>query len=362
MKIYLISVNNHTKTTRTQHTTTMSTRNFTFSIPDDKADKFLEAFRMMGMTVEETKEEEEEEESVDEKKDYVSEDEDEGEIVEVEFIRDHKSYGSDFSFQAVDKTGDSWWIDDNDIDTNCEIPIAKYCHKMRISTVYCFVRVSTDNQTGPEHVSIDTQKEKIMRYYSEHNLVDLRTRVKVIQLTGSAYRNFPTVFREVVDYANRGDSIIVYRPDRLSRNFFDVVPILKQLLDNGIGLHSTDGTLPLSFASLAHWCTHLIDANKESMAIGTRVRDSIAFRRNRGDHIGTAPYGKRIHKTMSLDGSQVLSVRLVNDSQEQRIIKMIKKMHSNGHTAREILRILNHRGYKKRGKRWTVGMIRRVWR
>ena len=312
------------------------------------------------MSLNETKEEEPVEMAVEQKVDE-SKSEDESEIVEVESIEDHKANGTDFSFHAFDKTGDGWWIVDNDPETKCELPISKYCHRLRIRTVYCFVRVSTGNQIGPEHVSLETQKANVMKYYTENNLVDSRTRVKVIQLTGSAYRNFPTVFRNVVDVANRGDHIIVYRPDRFSRNFFDVVPILKQLLDNGVGLHSTDGTLPLSYASLSHWCAHLIDATKESMAIGARVRDSIAFRRNRGDHIGSAPYGKQLHKTMSLDGTKVISVRLINNPKEQRIIKMIRKMRDEFKSAREIARTLNRRGYKKRGKRWTVGMVRGLW-
>jgi DNA invertase Pin-like site-specific DNA recombinase len=243
------------------------------------------------------------------------------------------------------------WIDDDDC--NCEKLIKSYFRSTgnKTRTVYCICRVSSKNQTGPKHVSLEAQGMRLLRAVNERFGSAPSLRVKMLKISASAYRGIPTVLKRIGESASAGDAILTYRVDRLSRNIVKFLSFLEELNDRGVLLYAQDENLWYHEKKL-EFIQGILDANKEAVIIGKRVKLSLERRQQRGDEVfGSVRYGYRINRDKD---NRVLRVRNVA---EQNVIRRIESEYQNGKTASEIARILNASGVKKRGRTWTAGMV-----
>lgn len=270
---------------------------------------------------------------------------------EVTRVSAHKIKGTTIRWRVHFRGGTSEWVSDSDC--NCEALIQEYLSTTgtNIRTIYVICRVSSKKQAGPTHVSLKDQKVMIEKAAGSLKPDGHFNRIKTYHITSSAYKGVPKVLQDIGEVSRKGDMVMVYRVDRLSRNIVKYLSVLEEMHEKGVYIYAVEDQLwyhhrKLDFLQL------VLDANKESALISRRVKRSVAYRRNRGDYVGGVPYGWKLER--DIDGI----VKKVQNAEEQKVIKIIRKggRFCYAKTADK----LNERGLRKRGKVWTSAMVKYV--
>jgi DNA invertase Pin-like site-specific DNA recombinase len=285
--------------------------------------------------------------SSDEEEDV--EDKEEAPEVEVSRVSNHRIRRGVWEFKVHWKgMRSSDWVKDSDC--FCERLIAEYLLTLGINTVYCVCRVSSKNQVGHNHVSLDAQAALLMNVAREQ--FGRQMRIKVIEINASAYRGIPREIQTLADICVDGDAVMIYRVDRLSRNIIKFLQLLEDMNDEGVRLYAADEQLWYDEQRL-QFIQSILDAQKEAEVIGKRVKLAIEHRRKRGDEvINGAPYGY-----MRKTEKKTKRVLLRKNPHEQAVIRRIK---DNCRSTSVMAGILNREGIKKRGKVWTSGMVKYI--
>ena len=321
----------------------MTSNNISIQIPVEEIENVRAVLASLGIKTDNEIEEKKEE------KIELYDSEDEEEIFEVKNILQHKIINGKHIFQIQWKDNAKDWVHDNN--TNCEKLISEYRKKKGIKTVYNFCRVSTKNQVGVEHVSLDLQESKI-KSFSEQKFGE-NCRNKIYKISLSAYKNVPKQLRIIGEACISGDWIFIWRVDRLSRNIVKYLSWLEELNNRGVNIYSVSENISYR-ENKTEFIQTILDAQKESELISKRIKSSIERRIERGDeYIGRLPYGKKYYRNKN----GVLKV--VVDKYQQQIIKIIKKMKSEKST-REIANYLNNNNIFKYKKKWNRVMIKRI--
>jgi len=84
---------------------------------------------------------------------------------EVKSITNFTNTNNKYNFQLLFKDGSSEWVADED--TNCEQLISEFLHGNNINTTYLICRVSTKEQSGDTHVSLEAQEQELIRSNQE---------------------------------------------------------------------------------------------------------------------------------------------------------------------------------------------------
>jgi DNA invertase Pin-like site-specific DNA recombinase len=271
---------------------------------------------------------------------------------EVTKVLDCKSVKGVWYFQLRFKSGEIDWVKDEDC--NCEYLISEYMEKNKmVNSYYLICRVSTKGQSGPTHVSLSLQEERLRRYCSR--IAPFGSRVKVFHISASAYRSVPDTLLNIGESARKGDCLLFYRADRLSRNIVKILSFLEDLKERGIKVLSEDENLQYSVNTLP-FIKLIVKANEEAELLGRRVRHAMELKRKRGDEVfGSLPYGwksKRDPRTQRL----LKEINIV----EREILDRIKRQAEVGVHPRIIAEKLNKEGIKKRGKQWTTNMVKNL--
>lgn len=251
------------------------------------------------------------------------------------------------------------WIDDADCD--CEKLIHAYLNRFSaqggraIMTVYCICRVSSKNQVGPTHVSLEAQEDRLVRTAREKFGINPYVRIKILKISASAYRGIPTILKRVGEAAMPGDAILTYRVDRLSRNIVKFLSFLEELDQRGVLLFAQDENLWYGEKKL-EFIQGILDANKEAAIIGKRVKLALERRRQRGDEVfGSVPYGYKIQRE---EGNRLVRVR---NMVEQNVIRRIESDLDRCLSFKQIAHNLNISGIRKRGRHWTSEMVKHTF-
>ena len=217
-----------------------------------------------------------------------------------------------------------------------------------------YIRVSTDEQaTGG--VSLGAQREKLEAYAKLYD-------IELVNLIEDAGQSAKTLKRPGIQEAlamlkaGKADGILIAKLDRLSRSVADWNYLIdgffgekagKQLwsVADSIDTTTAAGRLVLNvLMSVAQW---------EREAIGERTREALSFKKSRGEKTGgDVPYGFDLAE----DGKT-----LVENADEQEIIRRIRDLKAKNYKLREIAEALNEDGYEtKRGKKWNITQIHRI--
>ena len=203
-----------------------------------------------------------------------------------------------------------------------------------------YVRVSTEDQ-AKEGVSLDNQKAKIQAYCQ---LKDLELQ-EIIEDAGISAKNLkrPGV-QKVLKLARRKeiDAIVVYKLDRIFRSTVDALETTKAFDKWGVSFHSIEETLDTRSAMGRFFFTLTAAlAEMERRLIGERTKAALSHKRSRNEKTGgDIPFGF----DLTADGL------LVKNEREQRVIRIIKKLHGQGFSLRRICTELEREGHKtKRG-------------
>lgn len=283
-----------------------------------------------------------------------SEDTDELEKAEVSKIHRHRiTEDGTWQFElSWKKSRTREWV--NDQDCNCEYLISEYLKKQGISTAYLFCRVSTQEQAQSTNISLEAQEAELRGAASTMPF----QRVRVYSISQSAYRRIPTTLRRIGEAALKGDAILVWRVDRLSRNIEEYMEWIRDLHNREVMLYSHQESITYAGNKIA-FLQALLDSQKEAHVLGERVKLANRRKRERGDEqVGGLPYGKRYKRILNRDGS-TNHKEVENHPCECATINLIAEL-SKSMDPSSIAIKLNKDNIKKRGRKWSKGMVARI--
>ena len=147
--------------------------------------------------------------------------------------------------------------------------------------------------------------------------------------------------------------LVVAKRDRLARDVL-VSALVEKLCDReGARVQSADGAGNGSGPEAA-LMRNIVAAFSayERMIIRARTKAALAVKRERGERVGTIPYGYRLAE----DGKHVEEC-----PEEQVVVARVRELHDDGLSLRAIGRTLHDEGHQpRRGRNWHVQVVARV--
>jgi len=187
-----------------------------------------------------------------------------------------------------------------------------------------YVRVSTEEQAR-EGLSLDVQEEKIRAYCTAKGW----RLVRIYRDEGFSGKdlNRPALQEMLRDLKADGiQAVVVAKLDRLTRSVRDLGYLIDDLFE-GVALVSVEESLDTTTAG-GRFVLHILGAiaQWERETISERTRNTLRFKRERGEWVGRVPYGFKIGP----------GGRLVEDSDEIRNIQRMKRLRRRGWSYRKI--------------------------
>ena len=260
-----------------------------------------------------------------------------------------------YEFQILFTDKSVHWVSEDNC--SCEQKIANFLDGKGISTRYLFCRVSTKEQAKGDSTSLQGQEVELRTALAATPSTGT-VRTRVYNISGSAYKSIPPMMKRVGKAARSGDSIWVWRVDRLSRNIVQYLAWLEELNNRGVEIYAQSENLHYRTNKLS-FIQGILDSQKEAAAIGARVKLAYNRKRARGDErVGGLPYGKRYRRILASDGKTTVRKVVENNPVEMAIISEIKASQKKEVPRLTAERLNKRRKYKK-GKRWNASMVRR---
>lgn len=194
--------------------------------------------------------------------------------------------------------------------------------------IFAYMRFSSENQVGG--VSIDMQRTAIASFINTNPDLKGKELVERIDEAKSATTlkgrdGLASIRKE----ARSGDAVIVFKLDRLGRNLFDALKVLKDFEEKHVRVYSTsEPDMPL--------IRHVLLAMGEefSRQLSDRCKRALDGIAKSGHVANGAPYGYDIQP----DGNRK---KFVPNPEEAPVVQRIFTMRSKGKSHREIVRALN---------------------
>ncbi|MFC1833561.1 recombinase family protein [Thermodesulfobacteriota bacterium] len=197
-----------------------------------------------------------------------------------------------------------------------------------------YIRVSTEEQSK-EGISMEMQATKI-RAYAELTDMELVGIIEDAGISGKSIKARPGV-QEILKMVKdkRVEAVIVYKLDRLARYTIETLEMAKAMDKRKVALHSITEKLDTQSAMGKFFFTLMASmAEMERNAIAERTAAAMAQKRGKGEFCGgQAPYGFRNENG-----------QLVEDPDEQEIIRRIHNLKAKGYSTRKIAKALVEEG------------------
>lgn len=218
-----------------------------------------------------------------------------------------------------------------------------------------YVRCSSEEQ-ATHGLSLDAQEASVRAYCALHgfNLVDL-----VVDAGISAGKPLYTRQggKRVLASLKAGKAQVVIgtKLDRLFRRASDCLETVAHWNKQGVSLVLLDlGGQSINTSSAAGTFTLTLLAavgEMERNLIRERTAWAMSFKRSKGEHTGTAPYGQQV----ASDG-----VHLEPNADEQKALNRIATLRKQGLSIRNIVSALNAEGVQARGERWHFATVQAI--
>ncbi len=217
--------------------------------------------------------------------------------------------------------------------------------------VYGYTRVSTGSQ-AEDGASLDVQRAKIEAWCQAHGheLVGLESDAGVSGAKELAKR--PGLLRalEAVK-VNKAEALVVWKRDRLARDV--MVAAMAERLFARVGAKvvavegASNGDSPEDV--LMRGIVDLF-AQYERLLIATRTSAAMQHLKAQGRRVGNIPHGYRLAE----DGE-----RLVADSAEQEVVRLVAELRAQGMSLRDISGALAERGvFNRQGRPYNPKSVR----
>lgn len=216
---------------------------------------------------------------------------------------------------------------------------------------YGYVRVSTEEQAD-KGISLRLQRSKIRELAK---LRDLRL-VKIYADEGISGRSlerpgFQALLEQV--RSTERETIVVYKLTRLSRRTRDLLFLVEDVfLKGNTRLVSVSEQIDTDTPMGKFFLTIMgALAQMEREIIAQRTKETMRFKKERGERLGSPPYGFRLNRDK----------KMVQNPKEMRVVRRILKWRKEGWSYADIAEELNRKKVKtKRGKKWHASTVRYI--
>ena len=241
-------------------------------------------------------------------------------------------------------------------------------------SVYFYTRVSTKHQGLEGHVSLDAQLDACKQVFSKRFHPSIFAHHFSETVSGRVLKN-QIMLSELVANLADGDVIIVHSISRFTRDAGFGIELLKSFGRRGIRIISATEGIDSITTRLA-FRNKLIEANEESDVISDRVKGSVAFVKQHGGHIGSAPYGSMAVRspTPLINGGTYRARVLERNNAEMEVVAYIVNHVDNKTELDEIVDRdhvgicnviadkLNSDGRMRRGIAWTPQSVKAIYK
>jgi site-specific DNA recombinase len=215
-----------------------------------------------------------------------------------------------------------------------------------------YVRVSTESQ-ATDGVSLDAQQARIAAWCVANDAELAGVHIDA-GISGGRADNRPGLQEALADVCQAGGVLVVYSLSRLARSVLDTITITNRLNQAGADLVSLSEKIDTtSAAGKMIFRVMAVMAEFERDLISERTRGAMAYKRDKGERIGTIPLGFALAE----DGRT-----LHPDDDEQRAIGTIRNLSSSGLGLRAIARELDRLEVPTKTGRagWTHSAVAKV--
>ena len=157
--------------------------------------------------------------------------------------------------------------------------------------------------------------------------------------------------QSMLECVKKGDIVLVYKLDRLSRDVIEMVSIYRLITrEHGASVHSLNDPYCDDFSVGLMG----ILAEKEREGISIKTKDALKNKKNKNErYSGHLPYGFGLHETHLVPirvGDEIVYKRgiLIPENKEQRALALMKQLHLEGNSYQEIVKTLTDLGYLNR--------------
>ena len=225
-----------------------------------------------------------------------------------------------------------------------------------MSQAIAYVRVSTDEQ-AQEGISIEAQLG-VIRGYAAFRELHLSHEIVDAGISGGKPLQKRDGGRELFELAQAEHitAVIAYKLDRLFRDAADCLTVTKHWDALDVDLHLVDlggQAVDTSSAVGRFFLTIMAGvAEMERNLICERTRLALNHLKAQGQRTGSIPYGSML----ALDGKT-----LIDAPDEQKAIRLAKRLHKQGKSLRQISKALSEHGFMSRkGKVFYAQQISRM--
>jgi len=232
--------------------------------------------------------------------------------------------------------------------------------------LYIYARISSKNNCSKYSnfgsISLDFQIENCKKYANKNKIEILESNIYTDIGTGKDKNKRPK-FKNMLEklYQNSNKDYKVILVNDVSRFFRN-----KELGLYELNKLSSQNICVISVTEYCHFgpYSNLVNRKKfrnllerselELNTITTRIRNSIAFRRKRGDYFGVAPFGYKAIRNES--GKRYL----IESENEKKIIELIFNRNKKGMKIKDIVDELNKLQLLKRNKIWKINSVKNI--
>lgn len=181
--------------------------------------------------------------------------------------------------------------------------------------IYC----RTSKRNADREVSLFDQEKYCLEFAKKNNI----NIIGVYRDNGISAKDMKNQrsLNYICNIIKKGECLMFYDITRFSRNIVKAIECLERLrLTVGALAHACHDGVTWNHVATSRntFRLHLSNSQMHSEVVSEKVKSSIAFRRERGDHIGSAPYG---YKTEFVGKCR----KLVVNKEEKKIVDIITK-------------------------------------
>ncbi|MBI4230955.1 MAG: recombinase family protein [Planctomycetes bacterium] len=214
--------------------------------------------------------------------------------------------------------------------------------------IYC--RVSTDKQASKEDSSLDTQKDRLVRYVEDKRRAGCRWELAYEFIEGEDEEgkrhgasgkdlkrpSFERMMQKV--RARLVDVVLFTKMDRISRSVVDFLTLVEEFERHDVRLISLKEEINTSSASGRVMTTIMIAlAQFEREQISERTREKMAWRAGKGLPIGPPALGYEMHEK-----------RYRVNPKEAETVRFIERAYLEERSIDRVMRILHRKGIRSR--------------
>lgn len=216
---------------------------------------------------------------------------------------------------------------------------------------FIYSRCSTIHQTqnGLDSLTIDAQIEKC-KSYADFMDLEVANIYSDVAISGKKQRdNFNECVEQVIK--NKG-TLIIYSLSRASRKTKDLIELSEKLNKHGCQIVSISEKIDTSSAIGKYFFTTLSAlAQLEADQVSERTKNSLNHKKQNG----------LVYSNNTSFGYKKQNGKVIKCDHEQKIITLVKDLRSTGKKQREIVELINEKGYRNRKNgKFNITQIQRM--